>query len=63
LWQKSSAVISEIVDLSTEGLAEGVGRLTDGYGADIIVDGVGGDILSAALEVLAPAGSLTTHGR
>ena len=53
---------SEVVDLSAEGLAEGVRRLTDGYGADIIVDGIGGDILSAALEVLAPGGSLTTLG-
>jgi NADPH:quinone reductase len=53
---------SEIVDLSAEGLVEGVRRLTDGYGADIIVDGIGGDILSAALEVLAPGGSLTTLG-
>jgi NADPH2:quinone reductase len=49
---------SEVVDLS----AEGVRRLTDGYGADIIVDGIGGNILSAALEVLAPGGSLTTLG-
>jgi NADPH2:quinone reductase len=53
---------SEVVDLSAEGLAEGVRRLTDGYGADIIVDGIGGDILSAALDVLAPGGSLTTLG-
>ena len=53
---------SEIVDLSAEGLVEGVRRLTDGYGADIVVDGVGGEILSAALEVLAPGGSLTTLG-
>ena len=53
---------SEVVDLSAEGLAEGVRRLTDGYGADIIVDGIGGDILSDALGVLAPGGSLTTLG-
>jgi NADPH2:quinone reductase len=53
---------SEVVDLLEEGLAEGVRRLTDGYGADIIVDGIGGDILGAALEVLAPGGSLTTLG-
>jgi NADPH:quinone reductase len=39
-----------------------VRRLTDGYGADIIVDSIGGDILSDALEVLAPGGSLTTLG-
>jgi hypothetical protein len=53
---------SEVVDLSAEGLAEGVRRLTDGYGADIIVDSIGGDILSDALGVLAPGGSLTTLG-
>src|SRR5271163_3012896 len=34
---------SEVVDLSGEGLTEGVRRLTDGYGADIIVDSLGGD--------------------
>ncbi len=45
-----------------EGLAEGVRRLTDGYGADIIVDGVGGEILAAAIETLEPGGSLITLG-
>src|SRR5215469_11466153 len=30
---------SEMIDLSEEGLAEGVRRLTDGYGADLVVDG------------------------
>src|SRR5260370_11197833 len=53
---------SEVVDLSAEGLADGVRRLTDGYGADIIVDGIGGDILGDALGILAPGGSLTTLG-
>jgi len=53
---------SEVVDLSEEGLAEGVRRLTDGYGADIIVDSIGGDILSDALGILAPGGNLTTLG-
>src|ERR1700680_1786230 len=53
---------SEVVDLSAEGLVEGVRRLTDGYGADIIVDSIGGDILRAALGVLALGGSLTTLG-
>lgn len=53
---------TEVVDLSVEGLVEGVRRITDGYGADIVVDGVGGDILGSALEALAPGGSLTTLG-
>jgi len=53
---------SEVIDLSEEGLAEGVRRLTDGYGADIVVDAIGGQILSGALEILAPDGSLTTLG-
>src|ERR1700722_9459559 len=53
---------SEVVDLSTESLTEGVRRLSDGYGADIIVDSLGGDVLSEALGVLARGGSLTTLG-
>jgi NADPH:quinone reductase len=52
----------EVIDLSTERLADGVNRLTDGYGADIIVNGLGGNILSEALQILAPGGSLTTLG-
>jgi NADPH2:quinone reductase len=53
---------SEVVDLLAEGLAEGVRRITGGYGADIIVDSLGGDVLSEALGVLAPGGNLTTLG-
>jgi NADPH2:quinone reductase len=40
----------------------GVRRITDGYGADIVIDGVGGEVLSEALGALAPEGSLTTLG-
>jgi len=53
---------SEVIDLTAEDLADGVNRITDGYGADIVIDGVGGKILSQALHVLAPGGSLTTLG-
>jgi NADPH:quinone reductase len=53
---------SEVIDLSEEGLTGGVRRLTDGYGADIVVDAIGGQILSGALEILAADGSLTTLG-
>jgi NADPH2:quinone reductase len=60
--QAKARGFSEVIDLSQEELAEGVRRLTDGYGADIVLDGIGGEILSEALEILAPGGSLTTLG-
>jgi NADPH:quinone reductase len=52
----------EVIDMSLEKLAEGVRRITGGYGADIVIDGVGGEVLSEALGVLASGGSLTTFG-
>jgi len=39
-----------------------VRRITGGYGADIVIDGIGGEVLSEALGTLAPDGSLTTLG-
>lgn len=53
---------SDVIDLTQEGLADGVNRITDNYGADIIIDAIGGKILSEALTILAPGGSLTTLG-
>src|ERR1700689_5042730 len=52
----------EVIDTSSEKLADGVRRITGGYGADIIVDGIGGEVLSEALRALAFEGSLTTLG-
>ena len=43
-------------------LSDGVRRITEGYGADIVIDAVGGEILSEALGTLATGGSLTTLG-
>src|SRR5580698_11116802 len=43
----------EVVDLSTDKLGEGVHRTTQGYGSDIVIDAIGGDILSDALGTLA----------
>jgi len=43
-------------------LAEGVRRITAGYGADIVIDGIGGEVLGEALGTLAFEGSLTTLG-
>jgi NADPH:quinone reductase len=52
----------EVIDLSTEKLSEGVHRITAGYGSDVVIDAIGGDILSEALGTLAMGGSLTTLG-
>ena len=45
-----------------ENLADGVRRITGGYGADIVIDGIGGEVLSEALGALALGGSLITLG-
>jgi NADPH2:quinone reductase len=52
----------EIVDLSVERLGDGIRRITQGYGADIVIDAIGGEILGQALGTLAAGGSLTTLG-
>src|SRR5713101_334106 len=52
----------EVIDLSTEKLGEGVRRITGGYGSDVAIDSMGGDILSAALGTLAISASLTPLG-
>ena len=52
----------EVIDTSREKLADGVRRITGGYGVDTVVDGVGGEVLSEALGALAFEGSLTTLG-
>src|ERR1700683_3556917 len=53
---------NEVIDTSLESLGDGVRRLTDGYGADIVIDGIGGEVLSEAVKALAPGGSLITLG-
>jgi NADPH:quinone reductase len=53
---------NEVIDTSVEKLGDGVRRITGGYGADIVIDGIGGEVLSEALGALAPGGGLTTLG-
>jgi NADPH2:quinone reductase len=53
---------NEVVDTSSEKLGDGVRRITSGYGADIVIDGVGGEVLSEELGVVAPGGNVTTLG-
>src|SRR5438132_92250 len=52
----------EVIDTSLEKLGDGVRRITGGYGADVVIDGIGGEVLSEALGALASEGSLTTLG-
>src|SRR3982074_2710263 len=53
---------NEVIDTSLEKLGDGVRRITGGYGADIVIDGIGGEVRSGALGALAMGGSLTTLG-
>src|SRR5271169_1317986 len=60
--QAKALGFNEVIDTSLEGLVDGVRRITGGYGADIVIDGIGGEVLSEALGALAFEGSLTTLG-
>jgi NADPH2:quinone reductase len=60
--QAKALGFNEVIDTSLEKLGDGVRRITDGYGADIVIDGIGGEVLSEALKALALGGSLTTLG-
>src|SRR5260370_22032933 len=60
--QASPLGFHEVIDLSEEKLRDGVRRITEGYGADIVIDAIGGEILNEALGTLATGGSLTTLG-
>jgi NADPH:quinone reductase len=60
--QAKALGFNEVIDTSVEKLGDGVRRITGGSGADIVIDGIGGEVLSGALATLAPGGSLTTLG-
>jgi len=60
--QAHSLGFDEVIDLTVEKLSDGVRRITEGYGADIVIDAIGGEILSEALGTLSIGGSLTTLG-
>jgi len=51
-----------VVDLSAEGLAEGVRRITEGKGVDIVIESIGGTVTSEALSSLSLDGVLITLG-
>jgi NADPH:quinone reductase len=52
----------DVVDLSEEGLAAGVRRITAGKGVDIVIESIGGAVTSEALSSLGPGGVLITLG-
>jgi NADPH:quinone reductase-like Zn-dependent oxidoreductase len=52
----------DVVDLTAEGLAEGVRRITDGKGVDIVIESIGGAVTSEALSSLSLGGVLITLG-
>ena len=52
----------DVVDLSAQGLAEGVRRITAGKGVDIVIESIGGTVTSEALSSLGPGGVLITLG-
>jgi len=54
--------IANVIDLSSEKISEGVARLTEGKGVDIVIDSVGGDLTGDALQALAREGILVAIG-
>jgi hypothetical protein len=52
----------DVIDLTSEGLAEGVRRITAGKGVDIVVESIGGSVTSEALSSPALGGVLITLG-
>jgi len=51
-----------VIDLTGEGLADGVRRITEGKGADIVIESIGGTVTSKALSSLGLGGVLITLG-
>src|SRR6202011_2596676 len=52
----------DVIDLSTEGIADGVRRITAGRGVDIVIESIGGTVTSEALSSLGLGGVLITLG-
>jgi NADPH:quinone reductase len=52
----------DVIDLTAEGLAGGVRRITAGKGVDIVIESIGGTLTSEALSSLALDGVLITLG-
>lgn len=57
-----AAGYEHVIDLSREGLKDGVLRLTGGKGVDVVIDGVSGKLTGEALGSLASGGTLAVVG-
>jgi NADPH2:quinone reductase len=60
--QAKALGFNEVIDTSLEKLGDGVRRITGGYGVDIVIDGIGGEVLSDAIGALASEGRVITLG-
>jgi NADPH:quinone reductase-like Zn-dependent oxidoreductase len=52
----------DVIDLTSEALADGVRRITDGKGVDIVIESIGASVTSEALSSLGLGGVLITLG-
>jgi len=50
------------INYEAEDFADRVNQHTDGAGLDLVLDGVGGNVLDKSLDILAPFGRLVTYG-
>lgn len=57
-----AAGYEHVIDLSKESLKDGVLRITQGKGVDVVVDGVSGNLTGQALASLAQGGTLVIAG-
>jgi NADPH:quinone reductase-like Zn-dependent oxidoreductase len=57
-----AAGYEHVIDLSKESLKDGVLRITEGKGVDVVVDGVSGTLTGQALASLAHGGTLVIAG-
>jgi len=60
--QARVAGYEHIIDLTSESLRDGVMRMTDGKGVDVVIDGVGGALTGDALGCLAQGGTYAVVG-
>jgi NADPH2:quinone reductase len=58
----AKAGFENIIDLSKENITEGVNRITNGKGVDVVIDMVGGELTGDALSALAKNGILAGIG-